>query len=66
MKRKLIVVARMILIMCALMIGVVGFTSGIWLATSGEAVGVGGIIGGGTMFGIGCYGLRNTSKRDKT
>lgn len=52
--------------MCALMIGVVGFTSGIWLATSGEAVGVGGIIGGGTMFGIGCYGLRNTSKRDKT
>lgn len=50
-----------ILMIGAMIIGMIGFASGVWLILSGNGNSMAGLIGGPIMFWIGYYGLRNIS-----
>lgn len=41
----------------AIAVGIVGFLSGIWLASVGDPASIAGLIGGLVTLIIGCYGL---------
>ncbi len=49
--------SQKILMVSAIVIGGIGFLSGIWQASVGDPASIAGLIGGAVTLTIGCYGL---------